>query len=418
MKILIINHGAFPYHGGNGCSVQLNSIITSFNKAGHQINLCCINNSFPIKNEQKCINNIRQKVEQLNILPESSNTKYLMPNSILDEIKFTINKPIQEFYNGYAYQQKISSIISEWKPNLIFAYTVNALTTYSYSQHKIPFVISSVDFDASMFQFKYQYRNDQGRKQQLKLFLKQFRAKKLDNILVDYCKNSLVCFEHAAHHQKYLESKGLTNTKYYPVNVLEPEELVELKPINYNSIKLGLLGNVTGIATLSGLVDFFKNYMPFLKQTKHNMQLHFNIIGGGQLNKFLSIEVPKYNNVSRIGFVDKLTDIYKMNDVIFVPTPIDLGFRTRIVEAFSYGALVITHQANADAMPEFIHKKNGLSYSNYQGFLDCINYLINNPEQVEVLRNNARQTFIHELKGELIGNKMLNDIMQALKNGE
>lgn len=418
MKILIINHGAFPYPGGNGCSVQLNSIISSFHLAGHQINLCCINNNFPIQDQQKCIENINQKVTQINILLESSNTNYITPKTILDEIKFSILKPIAEFYNGFAYQKQVSSIISKWKPDLIFAYTINAITAYNYSQHQIPYVISSVDLDARMFRYKYEFRNNQGKKHQIKMFLKQLRAKKLDNILINYSKNSLICFEHAAHHQKYLELKGLKNTKYYPVNVLEPEELVEHKLIDLESIKFGLLGNVTGIATLSGLVDFFGRYMPFLKQTEYFTQLHFNIIGGGQLNNYLNTEVLKYTNVSRIGFIDKLTDIYQLNDIILVPTPIELGFRTRIVEAFSYGALVITHQANADAMPEFVHKKNGLAYSNYQGFLNCINYLINNPEQVEVLRNNARQTFIHELKGELIGNKMLNDIMRALKNGE
>jgi glycosyltransferase involved in cell wall biosynthesis len=418
MKILIINHGSFPYPGGNGCSVQLNSIITSFHNAGHQINLCCINNNFPIQDEQKCIDGITQKVIQINILLESNNAKYLNPKTIFDEIKFTVFKPIQEFYNGFAYQQQINTVIGQWKPDLIFAYTINALTSYNYKLHKIPYVISSVDLDASVFHYKYVYGNKQGKKHQVKLFLKKLRAQKLNTVLINYCKNSLICFEHAAHHHKYLESKGLKNTKYYPVNVLEPEELIILKPIDLKKISVGLLGNVTGIATLSGLVDFFKNYMPFLKQTTNFTQLHFNIIGGGLLNNFLSAEVPKYTNVSRFGFVDKLTDIYKMNDIILVPTPIDLGFRTRIVEAFSYGALVITHQANADAMPEFVNKKNGLVYSNYKEFIDCLNYLETNPEQVKLLRSNARRTFIIELKGELIGDKMLNDITQAIKHGD
>jgi glycosyltransferase involved in cell wall biosynthesis len=300
---------------------------------------------------------------------------------------------------------------------LIFAYTINALTAYDYNKHKIPYVISSVDFDSRTFYFKYKFRTRQGKRHQIKLFLKQHRAKRLNEILMRYCKSSLICFEHASHHNKYLELKGLRNTKYYPVNVLEPKEIIELKPINFNKIRVGLIGNVTGIATLSGLITFFRNYMPYLKQVGYFEQLHFNIIGGGQLNKFLSAEIPKYKNVSRIGFVDNLIDIYKMNDIILVPTPIELGFRTRIVEAFSYGALVITHQANALAMPEFVHKKNGLSYSNYDEFIDCFSYIMNNPDQVKLLRINSRNTFLNELKGELIGDKMLKDMLKALNNG-
>jgi len=417
MKILILNSGSFPYPGGNGCSVQLNSILSSFHEAGHQINLCCLNNTFPIKEEQKCIYEIKEKVEQLHIFSESNNNKYLNPNSILGEIIFTIFNPIKEFYNGSTYQQQISSIISQWIPDLIFAYTINALTAYDYNKHKIPYVISSVDFDSRTFYFKYKFRTRQGKRHQIKLFLKQHRAKRLDEILMSYCKSSLICFEHASHHNKYLESKGQRNTKYYPVNVLEPKEIIEHKPINFNKIRVGLVGNVTGIATLSGLITFFRNYMPYLKQVDYFEQLHFNIIGGGQLNKFLSVEIPKYKNVSRIGFVDNLIDIYKMNDIILVPTPIELGFRTRIVEAFSYGSLVITHQANAFAMPEFVHKKNGLAYSNYDEFIDCLSYIMNNPDQVKLLRINSRNTFLNELKGELIGDKMLKDMLKALNNG-
>ena len=117
----------------------------------------------------------------------------LMQGTDIDTIiaTYTPEESIQEFYNGFAYQQQISTIISQWKPDLIFAYTINALTAYNYYQHKIPYVISSVDLDASMLRFKYQYRNHQGRKHQIRLYLKQLRAQKLDTILIDYCKDSL-----------------------------------------------------------------------------------------------------------------------------------------------------------------------------------------------------------------------------------
>jgi hypothetical protein len=418
MKILIINHGAFPYPGGNGCSVQLNSIIQSFYKNGHELFLFNINTNFPIKD----ITQVEQHIQSYckNVIHDFGTDKcgVFMPMSIIKKIWFTLLPNDKEFYNGYDFRQEVDEIIFNWKPDLIFAYSVNAFTAYDYKKHKIPYAISVVDLEYLVFKYKYLVKNNLGIKAKLRKLDSYFlynRSKSTIKPLILAIKNAIVCFEHAKHHQQELINRsGRQNIYYFPVNVEEPAVSTPLNKTPSSKIRIGLVGNVTGIATLQGLKDFFEHYLDPLSKVKFFDNLEFYIIGGGELNAKYTTLISKFNNITRIGFVEHVYDIYKMLDIVLVPTSIPLGFRTRIVESFSYETCVISHQANVDAMPEFKHLKNGLAYQNSKDLIKCFNLIINDRELINTLSLEAKNTYNRSLKGEIVGNKMIELINQKL----
>jgi glycosyltransferase involved in cell wall biosynthesis len=61
-----------------------------------------------------------------------------------------------------------------------------------------------------------------------------------------------------------------------------------------------------------------------------------------------------------LGYVEDLKATFRQSRAMIVPTPIDLGFRTRILDAFRHGLTVVAHPANALGFPELAHEKNAL----------------------------------------------------------
>jgi glycosyltransferase involved in cell wall biosynthesis len=233
-------------------------------------------------------------------------------------------------------------------------------------------------------------------------------AKKLNKLLFYKIKSSDVCFEHAFHHMQWLKNKGMKNVYYFPVNVVNiSKQIAEKKRIQGDTIKIGLLGNVNGIATLSGILDFFENYINLIKKESFFSNLEFNIIGGGDLRPSISKAILNYNNIKKLGYFEDINEIYELNDIILVPTPINLGFRTRIVEAFSFGACVITHKANSNAMPEFLINNNGFVYSNPVELIELLKKVSDNPHIIDIIGKNAKISYLKNLNGDLIGEQMI-----------
>ncbi len=412
MKILMINQGAFPFQGSNGCSVQIFSIISSFLENKHEIYLINFNTIFDNFDKELAINQLKGKGVKIifidNIIEEKRK------KSIIKKIKYYLKPNINQFYNGVFHIEKIDNLINEIKPDFIYGYTMNAIMSYDYEKHLIPFSFSNIDIDSMVYLYRHKYREKTTFVKYIKSILKVYQTKKLDNLLFEKIKFSKCCFEHAYHHMLWLKNKGLENVFYFPVNVVENN--FEIKKKNKdNVLKIGMLGNVNGIATLAGLVDFFDNYLNNIEKQFFFANIEINIIGGGNLREKIAKKIINYNNIKRHGYFKELKDIYYLNDIILVPTPINLGFRTRIVEAFSFGSCVITHKANSDAMPEFINNFNGFVYTNPYELNEIINKLINDKDLMKTIGINARQTYLSKLSGELVGQKMVEKLSLNLK---
>lgn len=405
MKILVINNGAFPYNGGNGCSVQLNSILEAFSSSSHKIffkNICTFYSGATKTDAINELKKLKLKLFEPHESPEVNHN-----NNIIKDIINTLNPNIREFYNGYDYTNIIDDTINMTMPDHIYFYNVNALVAYDFDKHKIPYSFSNVDIESLVHKYKYDYRGNNGIKHSVRLLLKKIRAKKTNQVLYNSIKKSKVCFEHAYQHQQYLSSLGLNNVVYLPVNVNDRKRIPTTFKNDSNAIRIGLIGNVQGIATLSGVEDFTLNYLHELEKLPYFRMMEIKVFGGGKLRPTIEIELFKQPNIKRIGYVDKLDDIYNNLDIVLVPTPIELGFRTRIVESFSFSKTVITHKANANAMPEFVHNKNGFSYSNPKEMIAILNTIVKDKGLLKNISNNARITYEDQLKGELIGAKMI-----------
>ncbi len=121
----------------------------------------------------------------------------------------------------------------------------------------------------------------------------------------------------------------------------------------------------------------------------------------------LKKELNRYNWIKQIGFVDEIQNEFLSSAIILVPTPIPLGFRVRIAEAFSYGCFVIAHKNNALGMPELINGENVILADSGQEFTRAIKLYLETQIYDVLLAEQARKTFEEKYDSLIVTEKLL-----------
>jgi glycosyltransferase involved in cell wall biosynthesis len=228
-----------------------------------------------------------------------------------------------------------------------------------------------------------------------------------------------IVIDHAANHCEWLRTHGVPQAKYLPVPVLDrvgPTWRTERDDAlaTNKCQKVSLIGNVTGAATLPGLYLLAREIIPELKKRREWGRTEVHIIGGGKLPADL---LSAFNHpwIKIRGYVDDIRAEFQSSDVFLVPTPIELGFRTRIAEAFSFGACVVAHKANSAGMPELSDGKNALLSESGSGLAGAIVRCLQEPQLRRRLEDAGRETFEQSLDGTKVCNGMIDLLEEAVR---
>jgi len=421
MRIIVLSN-QFPYPTGFGSAVHLWSITETLIKRGHEVHFCCYgydkdNNlgewygadvPFPVQK-------LKSKGVMLYFVPKiEPKLQKLWPSrmGVLRKILFPTSK---DYYSGALYTEKISEIVSKIAPDAIVAWTVDSVAALPLPLFSdTPRMVSLVDLDHLVRAFKRIYKPTTHSKRKYESLLNEFAQRNFSRIVVNLLRGCDIVVDHAAQHCRWLQSKGLKQVNYFPVPVLDSVGTLwrecRLKESNLKKkMKVSLIGNVNGIATLSGLYFFANEIIPEIERLEIKTDFEIDIIGGGEIPAELLKAFDRPYIIIR-GYVDDIQKEYLSTDVLFVPTPIDLGFRTRISEGFSFGCCVVAHSANAAGMPEIHDGKNALLASSGNMLTDALVKCLNSAELRYQLGTSARETFERELDGEMICTKMIEQL--------
>jgi glycosyltransferase involved in cell wall biosynthesis len=146
--------------------------------------------------------------------------------------------------------------------------------------------------------------------------------------------------------------------------------------------------------------SYYKVY-PLLEPLILQDQFEIHLIGAGELSQSLD---RRMCHVIRRGYKD-LTDEFQSATALLAPTPIDLGSRTRIIDAFRHGTAVIAHAVNASGLPEIVRAAKLASKP--VEFADAIIAFSTDPAIVEQHSNAGFQLFQNELDATVIGKKIV-----------
>lgn len=138
------------------------------------------------------------------------------------------------------------------------------------------------------------------------------------------------------------------------VNVPNGIEKVKfLKPnTKKNIINLGYIGSFSHSPNITGVTYFLNEIAPLLEKKRINYQ--YFLAGENsieEINYYLK-DVPQYikNKVKILGFVKNSEDFYQQIDILIAPIFSGSGSRIKILEAISFGKLVISSPIGAEGV--------------------------------------------------------------------
>ena len=295
---------------------------------------------------------------------------------------------------------KINKVIQEYAPDFIYAYGSVSFRYIDHTLFRGKTALASIDVEF-LPDFYRIYINSFYGSMGVKLRTFFTLPSKMKKMLACY----LIC--HAGNHMQWLQKTFKKPCLYTPNPVVKvatqhPRECNEktMRP------RFLLVGGLQGIATLSGIYYFAHYILPHLLTALKRNQIEIHLIGKGSLDPSVKRQFLRYGITLR-GYISSLEDEFKQARAMIVPTPIKLGFRTRILDAFRYKLPVIAHTSNKAGMPELHHEKNSLLADNPKDFATYILKCANDQSIPRRLAENAYKEFIDSFNADEVAKKII-----------
>ncbi len=206
--------------------------------------------------------------------------------------------------------------------------------------------------------------------------------------------------EHADLHVRHLEQKGYKNIRYIP-HPLTQKTITYGKPHNKSDkeVVVLIIGSLKGETSKLGFLYFINDLYPLLKarEAEWTAPVRFRIVGHGEIDSTIKAQLLAIPEVDFGGFAENVEDEYAKADIVLVTIPINLGFRTRIAESFSYGLCTVAHAANAQGMPEIQNNQNAISEDEPKRLADGLLRVIAQPDLRYTLGQGGLKTFIEQI---------------------
>ncbi len=248
-------------------------------------------------------------------------------------------------------------------PDLLYCYSIPPLQRASLVRG-IPTVavVGDLDHQVELYRRQYYLRSRPISYAELAQIHNRAMVVK-DNVKALLKRCSLV-LANCHHHSRWLADMEVPNT-YVPNPVADPciHEAVRHYPENPTP-RVSLAGHLGGIATLSGLYFLAEDLLPHL--LREGLDCQIRIAGAESLFPDIAARLMPYMGeagpVRLLGYVEDIHRELQESEVFLCPTPIDLGVRTRIIEAWALGCCVVAHGANAlgFAPGQLVHGENCL----------------------------------------------------------
>lgn len=426
MRIVIITNNCIPYPSSFGSAVHLYALVKGLLRRSHQVSLVSFgfnskywNYMFGEDNEELS-NYLDTLFNEWDLIQFLIDEKKGRLNSYFNYFRKILSPNEMDFYTGKKYSREVSRILKRIQPDLILCWTTNAIATLEEDFWKnIPCIGLITDLDHLVCKYRRIYDKPTTVKGVIKQLIDTISKRNMPSYTLQQLKKCTMIIEHAYHHKIWLKENGISNIEYYPIavsdSIADGLGKIEFNKTKLNGIpRISLIGNVSAIATLAGLDYFVYRLLPILDELIKEVAFEVHIIGGGKLRADLERALKIREWIKLRGWVENINIEFDESDVVLVPTPIPLGFRTRISEAFSHACCVVAHTANSLGMPELDDKRNILLGETPKEISSHILHCLKDLEYRTKLGRAARKTYEHCYKGDLVINNLIDDILKNI----
>ena len=387
--------------GGHGCPVMSWAMLRWLREAGHEVHVFAF---APTAGEREPARaGARRQIEALGApLIETGAERPFAGLSAARLRLLTarrVLRPVAEDYFAEAafHRRAWIAAVQQVQPDAFWLYTMDAVALADRTFPEIPRLASLVDLDHEARELKRALRADTPRNR-ARNALERIQDRALPRVMIDYLEGCEVVVEHSISSAEWLRQHGIP-AEYLPNPVdtqpLPPDWfpardrlLREIAPR-----RILLVGYLRGIATQTGLRLLADEVLPALARLRDPADWEAHIVGGGELPADLHAKLAHHPRVRMRGFVEDLAAEYQRAHVNLVTVSERLGFRTRLVEAFAYGAPSVVHENNQSGMPELEDGENVLLAGAGEALAHAVPRLLADDALRARLEWNARKTY-------------------------
>jgi glycosyltransferase involved in cell wall biosynthesis len=183
---------------------------------------------------------------------------------------------------------------------------------------------------------------------------------------------------------KFRAANPETKVQFYELPNGSDTDARQFQPITNQYKKFLFVGSLNYFPNVNGIQWFTEHIFAKLPPS-----YELNIVGKSpQLDDYSYLDL--YPNVNLIGEVDTVEGYYRDHDVFVVPLLEGSGTRLKILEALSYGKLVVSTPKGIEG----IQAKDGIEYlefNNFESFKTNVLSQLENIARIETIRKNGRQ---------------------------
>ncbi len=173
------------------------------------------------------------------------------------------------------------------------------------------------------------------------------------------------------------------------------------KKINKEEIRFFHIGSMDWKPNLEAVTWLFEEIWPTIIKENNNISLH---LAGRKMPDWI---IEKDNKqIINHGEVDSAIDFMNNNDVMIVPLLSAGGMRVKIIEGMALGKTIISTKIGAEGI-NYKDGDNILIANTLQEFKQVINMLIENPQMINVIGNNAREFVSDYYNNKIINSNLL-----------
>lgn len=385
---LVTDDYCAPSATTRGTAIQMWSIMHSALQRGHRVTVVIISNKTPEEFEEIVAAGVTVKT-----LPYGYRRPYVFTSQLS---KAALKPQLETFYPWVALAPAMRAVLEEVKPDAVVAYTLyNLAATHGIDVY--PRMAVLVDLDHLVAHYRWLDTSFRPLRTFMRASLRRLVHARQPKFMIKLLRDCQAVVDFAAHHAVWFRRHGIPECQYIPCPTRDPigsewRKLRDSYPPR-DMARILLIGHLAGIATMSGIRIFLQEILPHLERKLGSGKFEIHIVGDYSKNQWLAGELKRHSTVRVRGYVEDVDREFLSSDILLVPTPINLGTRTRIIEGFSYGCCVVAHEANALGIPEMVHEENALLAKNGPGLAAAVIRALNDSSLRERLQSAGRRTY-------------------------
>ncbi len=422
MRALVVVSGILPYpKASSGNPVIAWAVVKALLDRGHDVSVCTFHRwRYDLYRDEA-----RTFLEQLGIrvydldeqAPPLSRKR---PMSRLEKYALAFRRAFlpraSDYFPQVAVAPFLADVIAMERPDALYVYDFPAAAVVAELPSAPPRLTALVNLNHLHNAVRRRSTQTNGWRAWVNTVLVQLSDRSLERIELEVIRTSERVVEHAAHHATWLRQQGVKQCFYLPNPVVDHigsrwQEMRQAYQLDKKKPVILFIGRLDSLINRPALNLLAFEILPILEQELGVEGFQLDIVGTGELLPAVKDKLTR-PSVRIRGFVEDAPAEFLGSDVLLVPTPDALGFRTRVAEGFSYGCCVVSHTSNALGMPELVHEDNALLADNGADLARQVVRALRDTDLRRRLGRRARETYETKLDAAKVCGRIVSELEQ------